>query len=336
MFQFLRLTEFILVYDVSMYHVVQMIIYTSFSLLPIILPMSLLFAVLLTYSRLSADSEMVAFRAIGYSPEYLALPAVFFATLVCWLSIQTLFNLGPTARLNYNELIGAIGNQKIVSAISAGTFSENFFDLVIYTNEINKKDNTLKDLFIFDNRNPKSPVAIVAKEGRVAANKDLLAQMANLTLSKGDIFKMNKDGSAKINFESFELSINSPVVNASDRVDVDNYTMRQVRRKLRDPNLPEVLFRKLSSEFHRRWAIAASCIIFGLLGACLGSRTNRRSSSSSGFVLSVICIVGYWVLYVIGTNMAIKGTAPAYISLWIPNVIFCVLTIYFWFKPQTN
>ncbi|MBY0313952.1 MAG: LptF/LptG family permease [Bdellovibrionales bacterium] len=335
MFQFLKLTEFILVYDVSLKHISQLIINLSFSFLPIILPMSLLFAVLLTYSRLSADSEMVAFRALGYTPRYLTLPSLFFSIIICIVSGQTLFNLGPIARSNFDSLLSAIGNQKIISGVSPGTFSENFFDLVVYTNEIDKKTNTLKDMFIFDSRNPKAPVAIVAKEGVVAANNDILTQSASLTLRSGDIFQMSKEGSTKVNFSTYALNINSPVNRNDDSADADTFTMQQVRRKLREPGLNEEFQRKLSSEFHRRWAIAISCLIFGVLGACLGSQTNRRSAASSGFVVSVICIVAYWVMYVIGTNLSVKGIAPAYIALWIPNLVFTLFTVYFWNRPQS-
>lgn len=334
MFQFLRLTEFILVYDVSLAHVLQLVVNLSFSFLPIILPMSLLFAVLLTYSRLSADSEMVACRALGYTPIYLSLPSVFFASIICFVSAQTLFNLGPIARSNFDTLLSTIGNQKIISGVSAGTFSENFFDLVVYTNEIDKKDNTLKDLFIFDNRNPKAPVAIIAKQGRANANSNLSSQTASLTLKTGDIFKMSKDGSTKVNFETYDINMTSPISKNSDTVDVDTFTMKQVIKKMSEENIPIDIYRKLSSEYHRRWAIAISCLIFGFLGACLGTQTNRRSNASSGFVVSVICIVCYWVLYVIGTNLAIKGTLTASVALWIPNFLFSLVTIFIWSKPQ--
>ncbi|HVK62098.1 MAG TPA: LptF/LptG family permease, partial [Bdellovibrionales bacterium] len=60
MFQALRLTEFVLIHGVQVTTIVQMMGYLSTSFLPILFPMSLLFTVLLTYSRLSADSEIVA------------------------------------------------------------------------------------------------------------------------------------------------------------------------------------------------------------------------------------------------------------------------------------
>src|SRR5687767_13645494 len=79
MFRFLRLTETILVHNVGLETVAELMINLTIGFLPIVLPMSLLFSVLLTYARLSADSEMVAFKALGYSPFYLSLPAIIFS-----------------------------------------------------------------------------------------------------------------------------------------------------------------------------------------------------------------------------------------------------------------
>src|SRR5690606_28280616 len=81
MFQALRLTEFVLVHGVSAGTIFSIMLYLSVSFLPVILPMSLLFSVLLTYSRLSNDSEIVAFKSLGLSMIQLAAPAVVLAVV---------------------------------------------------------------------------------------------------------------------------------------------------------------------------------------------------------------------------------------------------------------
>src|SRR5689334_19500940 len=70
MFQALRLTEFVLVHGVSLGTVVQLMTYMSISFLPVILPMSLLFSVLITYGRLSSDAEIIAFKSLGLNMKH--------------------------------------------------------------------------------------------------------------------------------------------------------------------------------------------------------------------------------------------------------------------------
>src|SRR5437868_11670637 len=65
MFQVLRLTEFALVHGVDLKTIAEIVGYICISMLPALFPMSLLFAIILTYGRLSSDSEVVALKASG-------------------------------------------------------------------------------------------------------------------------------------------------------------------------------------------------------------------------------------------------------------------------------
>jgi lipopolysaccharide export system permease protein len=330
MFQFLKITDIILVHNVQITKVLELLLNISIGFLPIILPMSLLFAVLLTYSRLSADSEIVAFKALGYSPMVLAAPAIFFSLVISLVSAQTLFELGPRARLKVDSLLGQIGNQKIISTIQEGTFSENFFDLVLYTNLIDKDKKKLYDLFIYDKRNKKNPVAIIAKEGEIFTESNTENQSAEILLTNGNIYRLGEASHTKVKFATYSLNISSPVISRKSEKDADAFTLNQIDDLLKDTGLSETQRIEFSSEYHGRWAIAISCLLFGFLGASVGSQTNRRSSSSSGFILSVICIISYWILYVVATTLSKKMIAPPFVLIWIPNTIFLFVTIWAW------
>ena len=67
MFQSLRLTEFLLVHGIKWTTLARIMGYMSISFLPMLLPMSLLFAILLTYNRFSLDSEIIALKACQIS-----------------------------------------------------------------------------------------------------------------------------------------------------------------------------------------------------------------------------------------------------------------------------
>lgn len=330
MFQFLRLTELLLAHSVGVDKVAQLVLNLSIGFLPIILPMSLLFAILLTYSRLSTDSEVVALKALGYSPLYLSAPSIFFSIIVSLISAQTLFNLGPIARLNSEDLLTSIGNQKVMSSIEEGTFSESFFDLVLYTNQIDKEKNTMQDLFIYDKRNPRSPIAIIAKQGAITTNKDVSGQSASILLSDGDMYKLGSESHTKVKFETYNLNISSPTSDNRDEKDADNYTLSELETMMAKEDVSLEQRVKFATEYQGRWAIACSCLLFGFLGSALGSKTNRRSSASTGFIVSVICIIAYWLLYVTATNLSKKMILPPQLSLWVPNILFLILTAWAW------
>lgn len=332
MFQFLKLTEFILIHNVEIHRVLQLLLNISVGFLPIILPMSLLFSVLLTYSRLSSDSEIVAFRALGYSHWTLALPGIVFSFIISLISAQNLFEMGPRARLRVDSLLSQIGNQKIISTIQEGTFSESFFDLVLYTNQIDKEKKVLYDLFIYDRRNKKSPVAIIAKQGEIFTESNTENQSAKIILKDGNIYKLDEASHTKVKFDTYRLDISSPVSVINTEKDTDALTLSQLAFLLKNKELTDKQHVEFSSEYQGRWAIATSCLLFGFLGAALGSQTNRRSSASSGFMISVICIISYWVLYVVATTLAKKMLAPPPVLIWIPNALFLAFTVWSWRK----
>lgn len=166
-FQALRLTEFVLVHGVKVQDILQMIVYLSVSFLPIILPMSLLFAVLLTYGRLSGDSEIVAMKSLGLNLKHLSLPAVLLGVVTVIISAQAAFYLAPWGNREFEVMINELGRLKASATIREGIFSEGFFDMVVYANNVDSKEGKLRKVFIFDERDPNSPLTIIAREGKV-------------------------------------------------------------------------------------------------------------------------------------------------------------------------
>jgi len=84
-------------------------------------------------------------------------------------------------------------------------------------------------------------------------------------------------------------------------------------------------------ERYNRDAIPVSVIILTMIGAILSSKKVR---GGSGFHLAVGVI--WSVLYILFSRFSIvfatKGSFPALLAAWTPNMIFAVLTYYFYYK----
>lgn len=127
MFQSFRLTEYVIVHGASLQTISKILFYLGISFLPVILPMSLLFAVLLTYGRLSTDSEIVALKALGLNIYHLTLPAVILGSLVTLLSFQTSYHIAPWGNRQMEVLLHKLGQSKPGASFKEGVFSEGFF-----------------------------------------------------------------------------------------------------------------------------------------------------------------------------------------------------------------
>ena len=210
MFQALRLTEFVLIHGVGLRTILQIMLYLSVSFLPVILPMSMLFSVLLTYSRLSNDSEIVAFKSIGLSMGQLTIPALILAVAATLMSAQTSFYLGPWGNRRFEVLVNELGQQKVGATIKEGVFSEGFFDLVVYANKVDSKAGLLTDVFIFDERDAKAPVTIIAKEGQIVKEKNSAGQSAMLRLNAGNIHRTHQTTYTKVDFATYDINLFDP------------------------------------------------------------------------------------------------------------------------------
>jgi lipopolysaccharide export system permease protein len=324
MFQVLRLTEFALVHGVDMKTIAEIVGYICISLLPALFPMSLLFAILLSYGRLSSDSEIVAFKASGLHMGMITAPAVVLSLLVGVLSAQTSFEIAPWGNRQFEVLFSRLGNSKAAATIKEGTFSEGFFDLVVYANKVDSDRGLLENVFIYDEREAGAPLTIIAKHGAIVPDSISPGHNVLLRLEDGDIHRKTQTHT-KIKFDTYDIRLTDPVQDTIREKSAQSLTLSELRETLKKTDLTDEDRRTYLTEFHKRWAITVLCLVFALIGVGLGTTTNRRAAKSSGMILCIGIIIGYWVLYVTLEGMARNGQLPPVVAVWTPIVLFSVI-----------
>lgn len=324
MFQVLRLTEFALVHNVALKTIAEIIGYVIISMLPILFPMALLFSVLLTYGRLSQDSEIVAMKASGLPMGTLLLPALILSLVVGVISAQLSFSIAPWGNRQFEVLYTRLANTKAGAVIKEGTFSEGFFDMVVYANEVDSDKGRLKKVFIYDEKSGDVPLTIIAKEGEIIPDPENPGYNVLLRLKNGEIHRQAKTHT-KISFDAYDVHFSEPVHLAEREKSPQSLTLEEVRTRLKEDIKDPELERTLRTEFHKRWAITALCIVFAMIGVGLGTTTNRRAAKAGGMILCIGLIILYWILYVTAEGFARSGGMPVAIAIWSPNLIFAIL-----------
>lgn len=333
MFQVLRLTEFALIHGVGLKTVMEIIAYICISMLPVLFPMSLLFAVIMTYSRLSQDSEIIAMKASGLSLTSLVAPALVLGLLVALVSSKTTFQIAPWGNRQFEVLYSSMANNKAAATIKAGTFSEGFFDLVVYANEVDTNKGDLKNVFIYNERDPSKPMTIIAKKGQIIPDPLRPGQSVVLHLLDGDIHRKSETHT-KIKFDKFDLQLFENVRNEIREKSSQSYTMNDIKNIIADPKTKADDLVIFITEFHKRWAIAVMCLVFAMIGVGLGMQTNRRQQKAGGLVLCLGVIIVYWVLYVTMEGFARNGQLKPAIAIWFPNTLFGLFSLYLLWKQR--
>ena len=87
--------------------------------------------------------------------------------------------------------------------------------------------------------------------------------------------------------------------------------------------------RKIQVRIQEKFTLPCACLVFGLIGSILGSKSNLRSSKSQGFGLSVILILFYYVMSFVFSSFGVKGLLPPVIAAWFPVIISLGSGFYF-------
>lgn len=294
-------------------------------------PVAFLFGVLAAVGRLSSDFEWTAMKALGVSLAQFAAPVVLAGTLVGAGTAYLLNAVEPAARRNMRALAAEIAANG--SMIKAGEFIrlDNTGKRLLFVEDRNEALQ-LSGVVISDRTDEERPFAAFAESGAFAFDRD--SAIVTLTLENGDIhFEPADSGSSeykRIAFGTarytFDLSdVLGAGITRLRPPELDTSVLREVlqnfEREGKAPSWARVLQREpYAIQLHRRWAVPVAPILFAFLGVALGLR-RARGAKSWGVFLCVAIVFTYYTALSVGIYLAERGTVPAFVGLWIPNIL---------------
>jgi len=169
----------------SIWVILELLVYVSASLIPLALPLSILLSSLMTFGNFSENSELIALKSSGFSLLRIMRPLTF---IVLFIAIGTfLFSnyVIPVANLKWHSLIYDIQNTKLTSLIKSGVYSN---EIDGHTIKLNKdKSGAFSDVTIHVHTDPKSLKTVKAKQAKIFRSKD--GNFMFFDLIKGTIFE---------------------------------------------------------------------------------------------------------------------------------------------------
>jgi len=331
MFQALRLAEFFIVHGASAYLLGKMTFFMAISILPSAFPLSFLLGVLIAFSRLSMDSELVAMKACGIGIARMALPVALIGVVVAIFSIILNIKWVPWGEMEFKKTLIKLGNTKIVSDIKEGTFNSGFFDLLVFADKVDTKTNRMQRVFIYDERESKNPMAYVAREAEIVTvktTKDLGAAIM-LRLFDGSTHHNTLETHT---YEKMDFSIYNLYLQISEGADTTMMKPHMIPqatliKNIKDNPITSYEGREFRGEYWRRYATALSPLVFVLLG--IGFGTFRYRTAKTGAILTGFMILTfYWILQTSGTAALQRGSLSPFVAMQLPNFILLILGIY--------
>src|ERR1041385_8597295 len=119
-------------------------------------PMSLLFGILIAVGRLSADSEIIAMRALGISTRTIYRPVFLFSFLTFLLTFYLMNVVVPRGNMQFAALRAEVFTSSIEKEIRPRVFYAEYENLIIYVNDIDAATGLWKGVFVADSRGDES------------------------------------------------------------------------------------------------------------------------------------------------------------------------------------
>ena len=349
--QILMLSEVFIVRGVPFQSVLALLFYLTPSLLAFTIPMSVLVGILAGLSRMSSDSEITALKTLGVNYIRILRPLLFFSLVGMLLTAFLTLYFAPWANYKWTQLFKDTVLTKVQLQITPRQFNESLPNTVIYLQDITKT-NEWNNVFVQMTDNPEEPRVIYADKGGLSFFPD--EKLAVLRLYDGAIHYPISDSEGyritTFEYDEEEIDVENLFRTFSDekgKREKDIKELLQVVKQMEEeiktiPDTPENLVRLRQQqrdlnghrvEIHKKFALPFSCLIFALLGLSLGA-TTRKGGRTSGFTISIVIILVYYILITAGEQLSIDSNFPPWLGMWGPNILLFLCGLYFFIKSH--
>ena len=299
------------------------------NLLLFAIPMASMMAVIIAFTRLTADNEILALKASGIGLGKMTGLVVAFALGTALLTAFTSTHLIPAGTVATKKLLFQLAKEKIDRGLQERRFSEGIRDVVLYIDHIDRDTGQWQGVYLADLRDQETPITIFARTGNLKAN--LSTMRLTLNLEDGTLHRSAGDATQTIRFGGYAINLpmQAPMFVAGEAANqVGQRGLSQVELQREAARLGPLTptGRGYLVEFHRRYSLPLGCFLLTLLGLPLAIR-SRPGYRPLGLPLGLTAFILYYVLFTAGQSLADSGTLPVLPAMWAPNLLFALLTL---------
>ncbi|MGH1397010.1 MAG: LptF/LptG family permease [Trichormus sp.] len=294
-------------------------------------PMSTLLATLMTYSRLSSESELVALRGCGVSVYRMVLTAVVLSFVVTGMTFLFNEQIAPAANYQASQTLNAALKSDKPTFKQQNIFYPEYRDVL---ESDGTKNRILTRLFYADQFDGKRMKGLtIIDRSTEGLNQIIVAESAQWNGSQsvwdfynGTIYLVAPDSSYRniLRFEQQQLKLpRTPLSLAEKSRDYGEMNIAEALEQLTIERLAgdRQKIRKLEVRIQQKISLPFVCVVFGLVGAAMGTIPQRTGRGTS-FGISVIVIFSYYLLGFITGALGQAGVVSPFLGAWLPNFIF--------------
>ena len=315
---------------------VMVLVYEIPKILGKAFPVGLLLGSLFTFDKLSKDSELTIFRAVGMSFSRIIRPLVVLSlivTILCFITYDKLIPYSCAKLKNINNKTSVTQyihvkkdiNEHPKQAIVVSLFvNETMFNVIVldFSQQVFDDLHAIKNISV-----AKNAVLGMTPKGEPAW---VLNYITSYEINEEGIFKIitHKDKDyILIGDEAKEAYTIMQYSTYRDR-DINNKNLKQYVNLLKKQKLDED-YKLMLNKYYQRFFHPFVCVLLAIMGALLGF-SKPREQRLIGFTIAIGCIFIYYITLPFFDLLAEKGVLPSLITASLPPLAFLGAIIAFY------
>ena len=284
-------------------------------------PMAMLVGTIIGLSKMQGDSELVAIRAAGVGNLQIAVPIVVLGIVLSLFAFLVNLKGVPLAAALVRNVALQSALKKLESPIEPGVFNTEIAGYTVYVKGGDIETGRWKNLFIYDqSAGSGNERLITSGNGRI----DVTGQLSELVLEGATVTTLPKNTAvgkfSSENIGEIRFAIKTRRGELVERLSGSEITPEELGlRELSTYAQGRDGKARTEAEllWQRRIILSISPLIFCLLGTAMVLRFNR-SGRGFGILLSLVGLVGYYLLAFLGEQLARTGTISVLVGGLLP------------------
>ena len=295
------------------------------------IPLATLAGIIIGFSRMGSDSEIVAMRAAGVGSWTLIWPALVVGLIFSGATTYLHLKEAPRAARDLERVALQSALAKLDSPVEPRTFS-TLPRYVIYVRDGDKALGTWGRVFIFAQQSDQKTEIFTARSGRI----DSSGEQSELVLTDVLATKFpDRDEEQKSyvveRSDQLRISINTGRGDIIQRLNqrdtnADAMDWEDLRERASSGTVAEQ--REAIRVLNRRAALSAAPFVFSLVAVALGLRV-RRGGRSVGILLTLLVVIVYYLISLLGESLSRVGTVSPYVGPWLATVFILAVSALF-------
>jgi lipopolysaccharide export LptBFGC system permease protein LptF len=305
-------------------------------ILVILLPVSLLLALLFCLGRMSRANEIVSMLTAGVSVPRVLRPLIALGLLTVAASTALNYALAPHADLARKVILNSEQKTRRESQIEGQVFRNRTDSRTWFIQNFRRGQNVFNNVQVLQ-QDAHDNIVTGYLAGRATFKPE------NHTWNLETVKIVNYDAAGNVTSEEIKPSLSiahwseTPFRLSSANVRAEWLSVPELRDYLRfNADFPTTLLAPFRTHLQYRLSLPWTCLVVVFIAAPLGIGFSRRGVLSSVAASIVLVFIHAFLCTNLFLALGEGNHIPAWTAAWTPNAIFAVVGLYLLYLRATN